>query len=68
MAGEAGKGSKRRQCQVPPEVYRQNHDLAFSAKTRKLLKQGLEEARRGEFSKNPPDLEADQSFADELED
>ena len=68
MAGEAGKGSKRRPCQVPPEVYSKNHDLAFSAKTLRLLKKGLEQARRGEFSKNPPDLEADQAFADMLED
>ena len=30
--------------------------------------QGIEQAAKGEFAENPPDLSADQALADELED
>ena len=32
-----------------------------------LVRKGLEQARKGEFSKSPPDLDADRALADAIE-
>ena len=53
---------------VQEKISEQEFRLRTIKKARAKIQLGLEQAKRREFSNNPPDLEADQDFVDSIED